>query len=104
MKKGLSLMILSDNLITKETTENDTWNDISNKLDEEYYNFKKSVWADNKLKKAYVALDIMQLSIRMLTLLAKEGFSIRQLFNRHNKKLVNQGWREKKIIEIFIKG
>lgn len=99
----LKLMILDKNIKTLESNDNDSWEKISNKLEEEYQEVQEAIREADRLHVAEEVFDVLQVCIRALVLLAKEGFSIRQLFSRHNKKLVNRGWREKKIIQIFIK-
>lgn len=100
----LKLMILDRNIKTAETNDNDCWEEISNKLEEEYLEVQEAIRErSDKLHIAEELMDIIQVAIRGLILLAKEGFSITQIFSRHNKKLVNRGWKEKKIINIFIK-
>ena len=101
---NLKLMILDRNIKTTETNENDSWEKISNKLEEEYLEVKEALKnGSDKLHIAEEIFDVIQVCIRALVLLSKEGLNISQLFNRHNKKLVNRGWKEKKIINIFIK-
>lgn len=96
-------MILDKNLKTSESNDNDSWDKISNKLEEEYQEVQEAIRErSDKLHIAEELLDVQQVVIRGLILLVKEGFDLRQLFNRHNKKLVNRGWKEKKIINIFI--
>lgn len=100
----LKLMILDRNIKTSESNNNDSWEKISNKLEEEYLEVQEAIREDyDKLHVAEELIDIIQVAIRGLVLLAKEGFDISKLFSRHNKKLVNRGWKEKKIINIFIK-
>lgn len=100
----LKLMILDRNIKTLENNDNDSWEKISNKLEEEYLEVQEAIKEDSsKLHVAEELIDIIQVAIRGLVLLAKEGFDINKLFSRHNKKLVNRGWKEKKIINIFIK-
>ena len=57
----------------------------------------------NRERIAEEIFDLLQVSIRAFVLLTKEKFNIEQLNMRHNKKLINRGWKEKKIINIFIK-
>lgn len=99
----LRLMILDRNIKTSESNDNDSWEKISNKLEEEYHEVQEAIREADKLHVAEEVFDVLQVCIRALVLLTKDGFDIRQLFNRHNKKLVNRGWKEKKIINIFIK-
>jgi phosphoribosyl-ATP pyrophosphohydrolase len=99
----LKLMILDRNINTTETNENDSWEEISNKLKEEHIEAQEAILQGDRLHIAEELLDTIQVAIRGLILLAKEGFDISKLFSRHNKKLVNRGWKEKKIINIFIK-
>ena len=100
----LKLMILDRNIKTLENNDNDSWEKISNKLEEEYHEVQEAIRGDSdRLQIAEELIDVIQVAIRGLVLLAKEGFDINKLFSRHNKKLVNRGWKEKKIINIFIK-
>ena len=100
----LKLIIFDNKLKTSERTDNDSWDKISNKLEEEYQEVQEAIRErSDKLHIAEELLDVQQVVIRGLILLVKEGFDLRQLFSRHNKKLVNRGWKEEKIINIFIK-
>lgn len=99
----LKLMILDRNIKTSENNDNDSWEKISNKLKEEHIEVQEAILEGDRLHIAEELLDTIQVAIRGLILLAKEGFDISKLFSRHNKKLVNRGWKEKKIINIFIK-
>ena len=100
----LKLMILDRNIKTLENNDNDSWEKISNKLEEEYLEVQEAIKEDSgKLHVAEELIDIIQVAIRGLVLLAKEGFDINKLFSRNNKKLVNRRRKKKKIINIFIK-
>ena len=99
----LRLMILDRNIKTSESNYNDSWEKISNKLEEEYLEVQEAIREADRAHIAEEIFDLLQVSIRALVLLTKEKFNIEQLNMRHNKKLVNRGWKEKKIINIFIK-
>lgn len=48
------------------------------------------------------ALDVIQVTIGVLDKLHNEGMDIQQAIYRHNKKLVNRGWKEKAIVKIQV--
>ena len=99
----LKLMILDRNIKTSENNDSDSWEKISNKLEEEYQEVQEAIREADREHIAEEIFDVLQVSIRAFVLLTKEKFNIEQLNMRHNKKLVNRGWKEKKIINIFIK-
>ena len=99
----LKLMILDRNIKTSENNDSDSWEKISNKLEEEYQEVQEAIREADREYIAEEIFDLLQVSIRAFVLLTKEKFNIEQLNMRHNKKLVNRGWKEKKIINIFIK-
>ena len=97
------LMILDKNIITGESNQNDSWESISNKLEEEYKELQQAITEGDRHHISEEVFDLIQVAIRALVILSKEKYDISQLNRRHNKKLVNRGWKEKKIINIFIK-
>ena len=87
----LKLMILDRNVKTSENNDNDSWEKISNKLEEEYLEVREAIRErSDKLHIAEELLDVQQIVIRGLILLAKEGFDINKLFSRHNKNLAKE--------------
>lgn len=99
----LKLMILDKNIITGESNQNDSWERVSNKLEEEYKELQEAITEGNRRHISEETFDLIQVAIRALVILAKEKYDLTQLNRRHNKKLVNRGWKESKFINIFIK-
>lgn len=99
----LKLMILDKNIKTSENNDNDSWKAISEKLEEEYLEVQEAITEANREHIAEEIFDIVQVAIRALVLLSKEKFSIEQLNRKHNRKLISRGWKEKSIINIFVK-
>lgn len=100
----LELMVLDKNINNGENNHNETWEAISIKLEEEYQELQEAIREpNNKAHLGEEILDVIQVCIRALVLLAKEHCNLEQIFKRHNKKLVKRGWKHEKIIKIFIK-
>lgn len=96
-------MILDKNVITQEDNSNDTYDKALDKLKEEYEELQEAIKEKDNIHVAEEAFDVIQVILRVLELLSKDGLSIEQLSNRHNKKLVNRGWTHKKLLRILFK-
>lgn len=99
----LKLMILGKNIITGESNQNDSWERVSNKLEEEYKELQEAITEGDRHHISEEAFDVAQVLVRIFVLLGREKYDLLQLNRRHNKKLVNRGWKESKFINIFIK-
>lgn len=99
----LKLMVLDKNMLTGESNQNDSWDRVSNKLEEEYSELQEAIIEGDRHHISEEAFDVAQVLVRILVLLGKEKYDLTQLNRRHNKKLVNRGWKESKFINIFIK-
>ena len=100
---NLKLMVLGKNIKTGETNENDTWESVKDKLTEEFLEVTAAIRHEDYLNLGEELMDLIQVAIRGLDLLEEEGMNLEEVFNRHNKKLVNRGWTEKKIINIRVR-
>ena len=100
---GLKLMVLDKNLNTGETNVNDDWELIMEKLCEEFMEVHAAISNKDDLNLSEELMDLIQVTIRGLVLLQKDGMNIEEIFNRHNKKLIDRGWVERNIINITIK-
>ncbi|MDU7948734.1 MAG: MazG nucleotide pyrophosphohydrolase domain-containing protein [Clostridium sp.] len=99
----LKLMVLDENIETHENNRCDSYEEVSKKLKEEYKELQEAIKEEEDVQIAEEVFDLIQVCIRILVILSKRGFSLMQLNNRHNKKLVNRGWKHKNIINIFYK-
>lgn len=94
--------MLDKNVISGEDNKEDTWYKIKEKLKEEADELLEAIEEGDKLHIAEETFDVIQICIRSLVLLGKEKFDLQQLNRRHNKKLVNRGWKHSKIIRVFL--
>lgn len=97
----LRLMVLDENTKTHENNRCDSYEEVSKKLKEEYKELQGAIKEDDDVHIAEEVFDLIQICIRILVILSKKGFSLMQLNNRHNKKIVNRGWKHKNIINVF---
>lgn len=86
----LKFMQLGKNLKTKEDNEKDTWEDISQKVNEESRELQEAIYEEDLIHIAEETFDLIQVAIRSLVMLSKSKLNIEQLNIRHNKKLVNR--------------
>ncbi|ENK0837092.1 MazG-like family protein [Clostridium botulinum] len=69
------------------------------KLQEEFKEVKEAIIANDKENTTEEILDIMQVCIGMLdTQVKNKDIDLEEEINKHNKKLVNRGWKFKKRI------
>ena len=99
----LKLMVLDKNVTTQESNKNDSYNVIQKKLEEEYKELSEAIVEDDDIHIAEEVFDLIQVCIRVLVVLAKKGFNLEQLCNKHNKKLVKRGWIHSNIVRIWFK-
>lgn len=97
------LMVLGKNIKTNEDNEKDTYEIVSKKLKEEYEELQEAIQEGDRIHIAEEAFDVIQVVIRLLVLLVKDGYRFEELNKRHNKKLVKRGWKSKSIIKGFTK-
>lgn len=97
------LMILDKNIKTGEDNSNDTIEVVKEKLTEEVGELLQAFESGDWLSIREETFDVMQTLLRVFKLMLKQGYDIRQLNKRHNKKLVNRGWKSMAILEILIK-
>nr|WP_209740800.1 MazG nucleotide pyrophosphohydrolase domain-containing protein [Clostridium tertium] len=94
-------MVLDENIETHENNRKDSYEEVSKKLRKEYKELQEAIKEDDDVHIAEEVFDLIQVCIRILVILTKKGFSLLQLSNRHNKKLVTRGWKHKNIINVF---
>ncbi|KRQ86033.1 hypothetical protein ABG79_02165 [Caloramator mitchellensis] len=87
--------------------ENETYSDIFNKLVEEVMEIKTEIEAielevGEKEKLIAETLDVIQVCIGLLDKLSHEGVNIRKAIEKHNLKLLQRGWRYKKVLYIDV--
>ncbi|NFQ87509.1 nucleotide pyrophosphohydrolase [Clostridium sporogenes] len=69
------------------------------KLQEEFKEVKEGIIANDKQNTTEEILDIMQVCIGMLdTQVKNKDIDLKEEVSKHNKKLVNRGWKFKKRI------
>ncbi|MDO6353548.1 hypothetical protein Q3V94_02675 [Caloramator sp. CAR-1] len=88
--------------------KDDTYVSILNKAKEEVDELWEELFKyeidniDNKEEIAAETLDVIQVCIGLLDKLETEGMNIRKAVEKHNLKLLNRGWKYKKVIHIDI--
>jgi len=97
----LKFMQLGKNFKTKENNENDTWADISKKVNEEAKELQEAIYEEDLMHIAEETYDLIQVAIRSLVMLSKSKLNIEQLNIRHNKKLVKRQWKAVRVIKVF---
>lgn len=97
----MKLMVLKNNIITGESNENDTWDKVKAKLEEEYKELIEAIEEQNLLHIAEEVHDLVQVCIRAFILLKKDNMNLEQLNRQHNRKLVKRGWTHLNIIRVF---
>lgn len=99
----LKLMVLDKNIKTGEDNSNDTIEVIKEKFIEEVEELLRAFESRDWENIGEETFDVIQTLLRVFKLMLKQGYDIRQLNKRHNKKLVNRGWKSMAILEILIK-
>jgi NTP pyrophosphatase (non-canonical NTP hydrolase) len=85
--------------------KNDSWGMHKAKAHEECLELIEAINENDELHIAEEALDNIQVSIGILDKLSSEGVDIQTVINKHNKKLINRGWKSKITIKVqLIKG
>ena len=97
----LKFMQLGKNLETNEDNEKDTWDNVKDKLEEEYKELIEAIEEKKFLHIAEEVQDLVQVCIRVFSLLKRANMDMEQLNMRHNRKLVKRGWQHVNIIRIF---
>lgn len=80
--------------------KNDTWFKIIKKLAEEIIELVIAIIKRDKKNIAEEALDVIQVAIGVLDKLEEEGMNIESVTFRHLGKLINRGWKFKKVLEV----
>jgi phosphoribosyl-ATP pyrophosphohydrolase len=99
----LKMMNLDKNKSLKLDHSIWTWNEILNKAKEEAKELTEAIKDGDKAHIAEEVLDNIQINIGILDKLHQEGINVNQEFLRHEKKLINRGWKSKGVIEIEVK-
>lgn len=97
----LKFMQLGKNLITREDNEQDTWDKVKTKLQEESKELVEAIEEKNILHILEETFDVAQVLIRVFAILKKNNIDIEQANKRHNRKLVKRGWKHLSIIRVF---
>lgn len=79
--------------------KDNTWLQHREKLLEEAIELDRAIMAEDKVNMAEEAFDTIQVCIGILDKLSQEGINIQQAMLKHEKKLINRGWKIKKVIE-----
>lgn len=99
---NLKLMVLGKNLITGETNNKDTWEEIAKKLEEEYLEVQEAIREGDNAHIGEEVFDLIQVLLRALVKLRKDHMDLCEANRRHNRKLVKRGWTHRNIIRIFL--
>lgn len=83
--------------------KNDPWPTHGAKLIEEAEELAEGIENGDKANIAEEAFDTIQVCIGILDKLRIEGIDIRTECLRHEKKLINRGWKHKGILEIEVR-
>jgi NTP pyrophosphatase (non-canonical NTP hydrolase) len=82
--------------------KNERWSLHKSKVYEECLELVEAINSDDQVHIAEEAFDIIQVATGILDKLHHEGIDIQQAIYRHNKKLINRGWKCKAIIKVQI--
>ena len=80
----------------------DHWNLHQSKLYEEFRELDNAIDEGDNIHIAEETLDVIQVAIGVLDKLHHEGIDVQQAIHRHNKKLINRGWKHKAVIKIHV--
>jgi phosphoribosyl-ATP pyrophosphohydrolase len=94
-------MQLGRNNVTGEDNEKDNWSLIANKLEEEFTELMEAISERNLIHIAEETFDVIQVCIRSLALLKKNGVNLEVENKQHNKKLVKRRWSYLRFIRVF---
>lgn len=94
-------MQLGKNPITREDNEKDTWELVSKDLQEESNELLEAIQEGKLIHIAEETFDVIQVCIRSLVLLKKNGINLEVENKQHNKKLVKRRWNYLRFIRVF---
>jgi len=94
-------MQLGKNIETQEDNEKDTWELVSKKIEEESRELIEAIKEGKLIHIAEETFDIIQVAIRSLVLLKKNGINLEIENKQHNKKLVKRRWQYIRFIRVF---
>ncbi|MFL0167698.1 MazG nucleotide pyrophosphohydrolase domain-containing protein [Candidatus Clostridium helianthi] len=97
----LKFMQLGKNPITGEDNEKDTWELVSKDLQEESNELLEAIQEGKLIHIAEETFDVIQVCIRSLVLLKKNGINLEVENKQHNKKLVKRRWNYLRFIRVF---
>ena len=97
----LKFMQLGKNIETQEDNEKDTWELVSKKIEEESRELIEAIKEGKLIHIAEETFDIIQVAIRSLVLLKKNGINLEIENKQHNKKLVKRRWQYIRFIRVF---
>lgn len=97
----LKFMQLGKNPITGEDNEKDTWDRISKDFKEESNELLEAIQEGKLIHIAEETFDVIQVCIRSLVLLKKNGINLEVENKQHNKKLVKRRWNYLRFIRVF---
>lgn len=97
----IKFMQLGKNSITGEDNEKDTWELVSKDLQEESNELLEAIQEGKLIHIAEETFDVIQVCIRSLVLLKKNGINLEVENKQHNKKLVKRRWNYLRFIRVF---
>lgn len=89
-----------DLLVLKK--DNETYFNLFNKLVEEVIEVREEMIAYKKENLVSETLDVIQVCIGILDKLEQDGIKIKKEIEKHNLKLLQRGWRYKKVLHIDV--
>ncbi len=97
----IKFMQLGKNPVTGEDNEKDTWELVSKALQEESNELIEAIQEGKLIHIAEETFDVIQVCIRSLVLLKKNGINLEVENKQHNKKLVKRRWNYLRFIRVF---
>lgn len=97
----IKFMQLGKNTVTGEDNEKDTWEFISKDFKEESNELLEAIQEGKLIHIAEETFDVIQVCIRSLVLLKKNGINLEVENKQHNKKLVKRRWNYLRFIRVF---
>lgn len=82
--------------------DNETYFNLFNKLVEEVIEVREEMIAYKKENLVSETLDVIQVCIGILDKLEQDGIKIKKEIEKHNLKLLQRGWRYKKVLHIDV--
>ncbi|AJG98838.1 hypothetical protein LF65_02252 [Clostridium beijerinckii] len=97
----IKFMQLGKNPVTGEDNEKDTWELINKDFKEESNEMLEAIQEGKLIHIAEETFDVIQVCIRSLVLLKKNGINLEVENKQHNKKLVKRRWNYLRFIRVF---